>query len=626
MKQQTILAGPVLRHTHTTEFTLWFVTTHPPQGSIKITSDKQLLAAHELTDSVLSSVRVGQHCYINLLHLQSDLALPEDQLLGYDLLLQTEHQQLQGLAVTAPQVCYPGYDTPIFSITSKVDRVLHGSCRKPHHPQTDALVEVDKILGDSVDQISERPDLLIFSGDQVYVDDVAGAMLDVIHQLIDYLGLYDESWSTGPVNSLKELRNADTCYYLRESLLPDNKSNEAVMDMFFQGKRKPIFTSVGAQNHLVALSEVLAMYLLVWSDVPWQFVELDTIRHRVPQKYQDKYQHDLAAIKEFKTTLASARRPMANMPVYMMFDDHDVTDDWNLTRGWEEAAYSNPFSRRIIGNALLGYFLCQGWGNQPNRYKELKEQVLPKFNQAGLTHHDQVVDEVLQWDKWHFVLATQPKIVVLDTRTHRWRSESSPGKPSGLMDWEALSELQNELIDQPAVIMVSPAPVFGVKLIEAIQRLFTYIGKPLMVDAENWMAHPGAANVLLNIFHHPKTPPNFIILSGDVHYSFAYDVTLRRRKNSPKILQVTASGIKNAFPDRLISWLDRLNLMLYGSNSPLNIFTKRRNMRIKRRKPDANRNNVLFNHSGIGELRIAERIEDTQVKIYASNGKVVEFK
>ncbi len=41
------------------------------------------------------------------------------------------------------------------------------------------------------------------------------------------------------------------------------------------------------------------------------------------------------------------------------------------------------------------------------------------------------------------------------------------------------------------------------------------------------MAHPGSAHAILNIFRHRKTPHNFIILSGDVHYSFVYDVELR---------------------------------------------------------------------------------------------------
>jgi len=120
------------------------------------------------------------------------------------------------------------------------------------------------------------------------------------------------------------------------------------------------------------------------------------------------------------------------------------------------------------------------------------------------------------------------------------------------------------LIGQQSVILVSAAPVFGVKMIETIQKIFTFFGKALVVDAENWMAHKGTASVMLNIFRHYKTPPNFIILSGDVHYSFVYDIELSFRRNSPKITQITSSGIKNQFPHKLLRWFDTLNRLLYS--------------------------------------------------------------
>lgn len=58
------------------------------------------------------------------------------------------------------------------------------------------------------------------------------------------------------------------------------------------------------------------------------------------------------------------------------------------------------------------------------------------------------------------------------------------------MDWEMLSDLQQELIEESAVLLVSAAPIFGVKLIEVTQRVFTWLGHSLTVDAENWMAYP----------------------------------------------------------------------------------------------------------------------------------------
>ena len=101
------------------------------------------------------------------------------------------------------------------------------------------------------------------------------------------------------------------------------------------------------------------------------------------------------------------------------------------------------------------------------------------------------------------------------------------------------------------------------------------------------MVHPGAASTLLNIFKHSKTARHFVILSGDVHYSFVYDIELRFREYSSHIWQITSSGIKDQFPQApqaLISLSDRMNRWLYGLYSPLNLFTKRRSMGIKGRK------------------------------------------
>ena len=159
--------------------------------------------------------------------------------------------------------------------------------------------------------------------------------------------------------------------------------------------------------------------------------------------------------------------------------------------------------------------------------------------------------------------------MVLDSRTHRWRSEVSPRRPSGLMDWEALTDLQQALRGHPAVLLVASAPIFGVKLIETVQRVFSFFGHPLLVDAENWMSHPGAASAMLNIFRHPKTPQTFVVLSGDVHYSFVYDVELRPRGCRPWTTGPAVcdrSGAHN--PRRPAHKLDHLNRWLFSPRTP----------------------------------------------------------
>ena len=304
----------------------------------------------------------------------------------------------------------------------------------------------------------------------------------------------------------------------------------------------------------------------------------------------------------------------------------EKTDDWNLTVGWEQAAYHHHFSRRIIGNALIAYWLCQGWGNAPEKFDEaFIGHTQSYFGQPSSDSQDALIDYLYRFEQWHYTVETTPKILVLDTRTRRWRSESKMNKPSGLMDWEALSELQLSLINQPSVILVSAAPMFGVKFIEMLQRGMTMLGQPLLIDAENWMAHPGSANTLMSIFTHTKTPTNFVILSGDVHYSFAYDIKLRFRNSSPNIYQITSSGIKNEFPNTLLRVCDFMDRILYSPRSPLNWLTKRKRLKIFKRDPDLPGNHRLINRSAIGEVRLDEDGKPVDISILTAEGERVSF-
>src|SRR5262249_5753611 len=68
-------------------------------------------------------------------------------------------------------------------------------------------------------------------------------------------------------------------------------------------------------------------------------------------------------------TLPRVRRALANIPTYMIFDDHDVTDDWNMSLDFVNRVYSDSLGRRIVQNALVAYALCQHWGNVPEQFQ-----------------------------------------------------------------------------------------------------------------------------------------------------------------------------------------------------------------------------------------------------------------
>jgi len=617
-----ILSGPIIRKLLPDQMVLWLVTSSPLQADLTIAQGAEVLHQTDCT-TCLNSVRVGQHAYVNLIDFRPEQSLPQNTLLNYDLNCQIEGDTYS-LKRLVPHLVYSGEASPGFVVKTQINQILHGSCRKPHYPGPDGLLEVDKVIEAASENTEGRPALLMMAGDQIYADDVAGPMLSAIHQVIQLLGLPSEHLEGASVCDCTTLYEHSHCYYQRENLLPITDDNRKLRERFFGGVRKPIFTADTAHNHLITFAEVMAMYFLVWSPQLWSFVRLEA--KEIHAEHAQRYQEELREIQTFAGGLDKVQRLLAHIPVYMIFDDHDVTDDWNLTRGWEEAAYGHPFSRRILGNALIGYWLCQGWGNDPEKFPlEWSACVNTSYVEFDLAEHDQLITQVLEFEHWHYCLPTSPKLVVLDTRTQRWWSESSSSKPSGLMDWEVLSEVQNELLGEPAVIMVSPAPIFGMKLIETVQRVFTFFGYALMVDAENWMAHKGSANVILNIFRHRKTPQNFVILSGDVHYSFAYDVKLRYRKNSPDIWQITCSGLKNEFPQKLLRVFDCLNRWLYGVKSPLNYLTKRRRMKIIPRWPENHPEQRSLNGNGVGRVILDESGKPLTVSVLTVMEGEVEF-
>ena len=612
-----VIAGPIVRKVTSTECHIWVVTSNADSPTLNLSANEVVVSGNCQRETI----RVGKYAFIHLLSFTSSERFEDTARIGYSLSFSDDAQQASW-ENEQRGLLYDGQSSLCFHYTETPETILHGSCRKPHFHSDDALAQVDVLHKNAFKKENDFPDLLLMTGDQIYADDVAGPMLKAIHSVIDRLGLYHEALEGAVVTNTNELATHEHGYYEREQLLPQIATNTVLSSIFFGAKKKPVFTSVNAQNHLIGSAEIIAMYLLVWSDTLWADINID--KDGIPPKYHAIFDKEHEALNGFVKQLPQVRRALAHIPTYMIFDDHDVTDDWNLTRGWEQEVYGNPLSKRMIGNALIGYLLCQGWGNAPKKVAPLIAKVQESMGESGLNSHDEIIDDLLDFDQWHYRLDTTPPIEVLDTRTQRWRSESNMNKPSGLMDWEALCDFQHSIIGKESVIVVSAAPIYGVKVIEAIQKVFTFFGKALTVDAENWMAHKGTANVILNIFRHYKTPPDFIILSGDVHYSFVYDVRLRFRRNSPHITQFTCSGLKNAFPDGLIKWLDRLNRVLYRSKSPLNLFTRRRNMSVKAREPSLGYGE-LFNGCAIGVLKISQKTTDVQCKALLSNGKEVEF-
>lgn len=439
-----LLAGPTLRKTTATEVVLWVVTSAPLSGTTELFNAEQETPFFTSPLDEQESIQVGTHAWVTLIHLQGEF--PTNVPLQYQ--IETDQGSLTELA---PHLVYADKRTNSdnarieFKISTTADYILHGSCRNPHHPSKDSLVAADNKI--ATQAVVERPDMLMMSGDQIYADHVAGPTLDAIQQVIQLLGLVGESLPTdsldSKISSSEALFSSDYHLYQRDHLLPHHNTSDSLLDKLFPKRGIPIFSSTDCENHLVTLSEFIAMYLLVWSPTLWQCINRERLiennfmqggRQLTPAE-QQQWRDESIIIDDFIAGLPQVQRLFAHIPTYMIFDDHDVTDDWNLTVGWEHAVDQNQFATQVIGNGLAAYWMCQGWGNAPENFnRDFMEQTKQLFSelvsqdvdpgdsskqtvelaettetvtgQLEPTRHKQYIEMLDRFEEWHYTINT----------------------------------------------------------------------------------------------------------------------------------------------------------------------------------------------------------------------------
>jgi hypothetical protein len=176
MPLPAILSGPILRRTTPTELVIWLCTSRPIDWVLELYHDGDsrpfvtVPTAPSTLPATLQCIRIGEQAVVQLLTITPEPPLPRDQVIGYDLIARVDGTP-QRLRDLLPDLVYTGQQRPSFTIPSRIENLLHGSCRKPHHPGPDALLHVDELIGKTLIRADERPALLMMSGDQIYADD-----------------------------------------------------------------------------------------------------------------------------------------------------------------------------------------------------------------------------------------------------------------------------------------------------------------------------------------------------------------------------------------------------------------------------------------------------------------------
>jgi hypothetical protein len=272
------------------------------------------------------------------------------------------------------------------------------------------------------------------------------------------------------------------------------------------------------------------MYLLVWSGELCRLFEVESRK----SGDRDRDEH----LENFTAACWAAQRVLANVPTYMLFDDHDVTDDWNIDSGFREDT-DNPTGRRVLANAIAAYWGFQGWGNDPRdrrfdtKYlRTVEDHVDGMIATNGLSHTREAGEssgafakQFLRQRDFGFVAPTAPKALFVDTRTQR-RYERGDRAPI-LLDHDALMSIGNRLEREFSygsdVIAVLPCPVIPTTVsLWGHQWVLEDGTRELAIewDAEQFWNSPTGPFELIDMIATRCQPKHCFLLSGDVHHGY----------------------------------------------------------------------------------------------------------
>jgi len=577
MQIPMILSGPILRRVDNNQVTIWLATSEHVSITAEVLtiqkSQKGLNYESFPVQSKTKTINLGKKLFVHLINIYpTKKNFPVEELLGYNLYLEKDTQMydldsFHLLTANHPDsLVYEGLDYPTFYISTKKESpVLYGSCRKAHGKGQDALPSADQVLQQHRFDLNLRPCSLFMLGDQIYADDIADPLVPYL-QLITHEIIGENEDLT-----LVEPKLQQYLHYLYK----------------IQGRQEIIetlcnFTSSHAHNHLISFGEYAAMYLLSWSPVLWNLFHPNHDKEQLPERYDEQ----LEELHDFCRNTSKVRRVLANIPTYMIFDDHDITDDWNISSEWNKDVYGTSLGKHIICNGLTAFWAFQGWGNQPDTFHDDFIETMQQYVKTypiGSQPYQKWQDTLLSFDSWHFIAPTTPLTLCLDTRTLR-EYDSSPKKVKllhlinetvktpiiiGQKGWTLLDQLLKDSKWKKGDILriASPTPLYGVDVIESFLKKqvypFQYFGASVQyqLDFEAWKYNlTGFYSFLHFLSKHQLR--KCIILSGDVHYASAVKANVSLNGEELSIYQVTSSPMKNISFDWLTGSMIKLIVRL----------------------------------------------------------------
>ena len=270
---------------------------------------------------------------------------------------------------------------------------------------------------------------------------------------------------------------------------------------------------------------------------------------------------------------------LSTVPTLMVFDDHDIRDDWNTSAAWRRAMDEHPWWRTRVTSGLGAYWVYQHVGNlSPDArakdplWAELRDHIerdadagdtLDSF--AWQAHSE---PSSYRWSHRHDVGGV--RILVTDTRCARALGEGDPSDGSrSILGPEGHEWLDEHLTGGPEhLVVASTVPVLlppSVHHLEAWNEAVcggawgSAARGPAeklrqALDLEHWGAFQYSfhrlADAVLEVARGERgpAPATVLLLSGDVHFSYLARARARAGETTSRVTQLVSSALCNQLP------------------------------------------------------------------------------
>jgi len=281
---------------------------------------------------------------------------------------------------------------------------------------------------------------------------------------------------------------------------------------------------------------------------------------------------------------------LSTVPSLMLFDDHDVRDDWNTSGSWRRDMDASPWWRQRIVSGLGSYWVYQHLGNltaaqraEDPLFAEVRRAAAAgrdagaEVDAAALRAHTEPQSTL--WSHEHAVGGS--RVLMVDARASRDVADDADrsilGGPGGAWLDERLRGDTGHLIVATTLPFLLPRAVhhlegwnealcagaWGGRLRGFAERLRRAL------DLEHWAAFrrsfDAVAGALVQVAAGERgTPPaTALLLSGDVHFSYLARARPSRAAGGAAaagrtvIAQLTSSPLCNRLPGKLrrAAWL-----------------------------------------------------------------------